>query len=510
MKRTFATFIFLFASVIGANAQITFHKTFEGRVDIGSSVKQTTDGGYIIGGNGFGGGYLIKTNAYGDTLWTKIYNGGISTHSVLQTIDGGYILFGGSYSGGAGSLDMVLLKTDTNGNLLWSKYYGDIYDNYSYNIQQTSDSGYVIAGFTDTDTTGFGTSYRSLFLIETDVAGDTMWAKTYIGDFNYCYSMQQTADGGFILAGLTYNDAFLLKTDATGIPQWSKAYGGDEAMCVKQLPDGGFIFTGKSNFFSSGDVYLVRTDINGDLLWSSVLGDSTSQRSYSIVPTNDGGYMIAGSTSGMIAPYLRDIYLLHTDSIGNLVWAKKIINSSNDDYSFCIEKTTDEGYVMSAWTLFNTPEKINLIKLDSMGNAGCSFINTLATSLTPSTIVTNLTAQIVPWNLVTGNPTWQVVSGGTVATICSSVNVNENEKPGSAFNISPNPATNKITITNPQFAIEAIEVYNLIGQKVFSQLQTENSKLQTATIDVSKWNKGIYFVKVSDGERQYAEKLVIQ
>lgn len=515
IKMSIKKIILLFLSfpISFCTAQITFHKTFEGRVYMGSSVKQTADGGYIIGGKspGFGGGYLIKTDAYGDTLWTRIYNGSISTSTVLQTMEGGYVLFGISYTCGAGAADIVLLKTDSNGNPLWSKCYGDIYDNYSNNIQQTSDSGYIISGYTDTDTTGFGNSYLSLFLIKTDAAGDTLWTKTYIGDFYNCFAMQQTTDGGFILAGGTSNRAFLLKTDATGIPQWSKTYGGsvlDIALCVKQLADGGFIFSGKSDFGGLGDVYLVRTDGNGDLLWSKIIGDSTLQSGLSFVPTNNNGYLITGYTSGISPAYLHDIFLLHTDSIGNFLWAKKIINSSNDDISSCIQQTTDGGYVISGMTLFNTPQKINLIKIDSLGNAGCSFINTFANFSTPGTIVTNISAQAVPWNLIIGNPTWQIGSGGTVTTICSSVNVNENKKKEPAFNISPNPSNGIFSIHSSSIIEYSIlEIFNLIGEKIY---HSTIKQTKSSAINISTQPNGIYFLKLSSDKNIFTQKIIIE
>src|SRR3972149_78207 len=209
-------------------SQTTFQKTFGGTSDDwGFSVQQTTDGGYIITGTitSFGAGgqdvYLIKTDAGGNSLWTKTF-GGITYdvgNSVRQTTDGGYIIAGTTYSFGVGNADVYLIKTDANGNTLWTKTFGRTNSDLGYSVQQTTDGGYVIAGLTDS----FGAGLYDVYLIKTNGSGDTLWTKTFAGrHIDEGYSVQQTTDGGFVITGYTGSfgagnaDVYLIKTDANG------------------------------------------------------------------------------------------------------------------------------------------------------------------------------------------------------------------------------------------------------------------------------------------------------
>ncbi|MFZ8835404.1 MAG: hypothetical protein ACO2O5_14605 [Candidatus Caldipriscus sp.] len=181
---------------------------------------------------------------YGVALWELAY-------SVQQTSDGGYIVAGRTYSFGAGGWDILLIKTDANGNLIWAKTYGGTYDDWASSVQQTSDGGYIVAGYTES----LGAGWYDIFLIKTDANGNRIWAKTYGGtSAEYANSVQQTSDGGYIVAGWTYSfsavvdwNIFLIKTDANGNVQWAKTYGGtdyDLAFSVEQTSDGGYIAAG--------------------------------------------------------------------------------------------------------------------------------------------------------------------------------------------------------------------------------------------------------------------------
>jgi hypothetical protein len=154
------------------------------------------------------------------TYFAKTYGGtgGDIAYSVQQTSDGGYILAGETDSFGAGG-DIFLIKTDASGNIQWAKTYGGTYSDYAYSVQQTSDGGYIVAGYTRS----FGAGLSDVFLVKTDASGNISWAKTYGGtNGEGAFSVQQTSDGGYIVAGYTYSfsagwdDIFLIKTDANG------------------------------------------------------------------------------------------------------------------------------------------------------------------------------------------------------------------------------------------------------------------------------------------------------
>ncbi|HKR06276.1 MAG TPA: hypothetical protein VJY62_16690, partial [Bacteroidia bacterium] len=233
----FSFLIHLFISEISL-AQITFQKTYGGGLnhDWGASVQQTTDGGYVIVGLtlSLGAGntdiFLIKTDTYGDLLWTKTFGGtGIDEgKSVQQTTDRGYIITGITNSFSAAYYDVYLIKTDANGDILWTRTFGGIGDDYGYSVQQTTDGGYIIAGYTRS----FGSGYLDVYLIKTDINGDSLWTKTFGGagdDLGLC--VQQTSDGGYIITGNTFgsfgaglNDFYLVKADSIGNLLWTKTY----------------------------------------------------------------------------------------------------------------------------------------------------------------------------------------------------------------------------------------------------------------------------------------------
>jgi hypothetical protein len=190
---------------------------------------------------------------------------------------------GGTLSFGASSYDIFLLKTDTNGNRIWAKIYRGTGGDEAYSVQQTSDGGYIVAGYTGS----FGAGGYDFFLIKIDAYGNLQWAKTYRGtDYDLARSVQQTYDGGYIVAGYTGSfgaggyDFFLIKTDAYGNLQWAKTYRGtdnDLAFSVEQTSDGGYIVAGYTYLFStfSYDFFLIKTDANGNIGSCSIVQNVT-------------------------------------------------------------------------------------------------------------------------------------------------------------------------------------------------------------------------------------------
>ena len=189
--------------------EMEWSKTFGGpRVDGGVSVQQTSDGGYIVVGetNSFGAGgsdvYLVKTDSNGNMQWNKTFGGSKDDwgFSVQQTRDGGYIIAGKTDSFGAGGSDVYLVKTDSNGNMQWNKTFGGNYYDFGCSVQQTSDGGYIIVG----TTFSFGAGSYDVYLIKTDSSGNMQWSKTFGGpEDDWGYSVQQTGDGGYIVVGET-------------------------------------------------------------------------------------------------------------------------------------------------------------------------------------------------------------------------------------------------------------------------------------------------------------------
>ena len=284
------------------------------------------DGGYIIAGytKSFGAGdldvYLIKTNVSGDTVWTKTFGGSDWDigESVQQTSDGGYIIAGLTRSFGEGIYDVYVIKTDDFGDTLWTRTYGGTDNDQGKSILETTDEGYIIAGLTRS----FGAGDYDVYLIRIDTSGDTLWTRTY-GDtlIDQGFSVQQTMDGGYIIAGETvpleteFYDFYLIKTNASGDTLWTRTYGGpdeDAANFVRQTLDGGFILLGYTYSFGAGggDIYLIKTDSSGDTLWTRTYGDSLGDVGNAVQQTTDGGYIITGVGEPAGMPGNSDVYLI--------------------------------------------------------------------------------------------------------------------------------------------------------------------------------------------------------
>ena len=188
-------------------------------------------------------------------------------------------------------------------------------------------------------------------------APDIAWAKTYGGSADDIgNSVQRTSDGGFIIVGSTgttgSNDVLLIKTDSYGIVEWETTYGGngnDIGNSVKQANDGGFIIVGSSNSFGSGndDIYVIKTDSQGDLEWSEIYGDGIGPDiGHSVQLTSDGGFIVVGQTKGNHIGASHEIKLLKIDSSGNQLWSN-IFGGDDDDVGYSVKETSDGGFVIT-------------------------------------------------------------------------------------------------------------------------------------------------------------------
>jgi hypothetical protein len=327
---------------LDAKGNLQWTKTIGGtKDDRGASLIQTSDGGYAIAGStkSFGAGdwdfYVVKLDAKGNLQWTKTIggSGGEIGTSLIQTSDGGYAIAGFTTSFGAGSGDVYVVKLDANGNLQWTKTIGGPGDEAGFSLIQTSDGGYAIAG----GTRSFGAGGTDVYVVKLDANGNLQWTKTIGGKgWDEGFSLIQTSDGGYAIAGETTSfgtelldlDVYFVKLDANGNLQWTKTISGpkiEAGSSLIQTSDGGYAIVGHTESFSEGetdvdvvkrDVYVVKLDVNGNLQWTKTISGKNADGGSSIIQTSDGGYAIAGATTSFGAGE-ADVYLVKLDKNGN-------------------------------------------------------------------------------------------------------------------------------------------------------------------------------------------------
>ncbi len=350
------------------------------QLDIGYDVQQTDDGGYIITGIADRGSLydllLVKTDDRGELLWERIY-GGFSIHQgreVHQATDGGYIVVG-TTTNPSGNYDLWLIKTDSQGLMEWDYLFGGNYEDMGHSVKLTTDGGYIVAGFK----TGAGQGYKNAYLVKTYADGSIEWDDEYGGNQTneFVYSVQQTADGGYVLVGKTDApgniDVYMAKTDATGNLTWDNTFGGgqnDEAWSVIQNSDGDFIAAGYTYSFGEGlKYYLLKVDASGALVWENVYGMTLYQRAHSVVQTSDGGYAIFGGTGTYPTDF--NVYLVKTDSEGTLEWERSYGDANFHDYGYGGIQADDGAYVIVGESKsFDDPQdeyQVWLLKIESEG-----------------------------------------------------------------------------------------------------------------------------------------------
>ena len=250
--------------------------------EIAFSVVQTEDLGYALCGSG----WLLKTDSQGNVQWSKTY-GQLRPFRVIKADDGGYAIIG-SFAFDNDVRTPVLMKTDENGNLLWNKTFSlNSYLTSAGDVVETDGGDYVVAGIWGGD----------FWLAKTDNGGNLLWNQTYnhVSGAQIFRSIAKTGDGGFILSGDGGGNAWLIKTDFEGEEIWSFNYTSSESISTfhsaVELVDGGYIAVG---YFNSRAL-LVRTDASGVSLWNSAYGEDYPYEAFSVIAPNDGGFVVAGS-----------------------------------------------------------------------------------------------------------------------------------------------------------------------------------------------------------------------
>jgi hypothetical protein len=378
-----------------------------------TSLEQTSDGGYILGGHSYSGisgdksqdpmgdydYWVVKLDAAGNKVWDKTFGGSSEEAlcSLQQTSDGGYILGGYSTSGisgdksqaSQGGMDYWVVKLDAAGNKTWDKAFGGSNSEELFSLQQTSDGGYILGGSSNSNISGDKSQVNQggmdYWVVKLDAAGSKTWDKTLGGSgWDELYSIQQTSDGGYILGGFSESslggdksqasqgesDFWVVKLDAAGNKTWDKTLGGnrlDSFTDLQQTSDGGYILGGYSNSNISGDksqvnqgiydYWVVKLDAAGSKTWDKTFGGSGFDLLYSLQQTTDGGYILGGRSNSNISgdksqasQGYSDYWVVKLDAAGNKTWDKAFGGNDNDELH-SLQQTSDGGYILGGYSL---------------------------------------------------------------------------------------------------------------------------------------------------------------
>jgi hypothetical protein len=403
------------------------------------SIQKTTDGGYIITAQtnssedrdvtGINHGnldcWIVKLNALGTIVWNRLLGGTGSDKpfNIVQTTDGGYLVacYSNSSANGDvtatshGDYDYWVVKLDVNGIIVWNKLLGGAGDDHGTTVQQTSDGGYIVAGYSNSSATGNVTATNhgdfDYWIVKLDASGNIVWNKLFGGNnLEVIYSIQQTADGGYIAAGLSSSsvngnvtatnhgasDNWIIKLDAAGNIIWNKLLGGtlvDNATVIQETADGGYIVAGFSESSATGDVtginhgvydyWIVKLNPSGNITWNKLLGGISEERPTSIQQAPDGGYIVAGysfsSANGDVTVPGHgsfDYWIVKLDAVGNIIWNKLL--GGNGSEQFPKIQVIADGYIVAGQSSSSANGDVKgvnngnydlwIVKLDAAGN----------------------------------------------------------------------------------------------------------------------------------------------
>jgi hypothetical protein len=462
----------LLAGIHIANAQISFQKSYgQGNSgDYGQSVIESTEGDFFVAGvrvsqsgSGFSGeGLLMKTDPYGNEIWTKYYSTSGSddlTFDYIQLTSDNHLLLTGVVNYGGSAYDAYITKINLEGEVIWSKNYGGIHRQRGLQGKETEEGGFIFAGWNEIHGNAGSISF---FLFKTNENGDTLWTKTYPnnGMRQTGYAVVQNTDQGYLIAGSIQQplqigtDIFLMKTDEKGDLIWTKIIdnpGSNEARDIVIGNNGNIIVSGWSAASGCAQPILAEMNQEGDIQWIKAFDNGFCEWNYSMCQTEDGGFALFGMN------HLSDFSLITTNETGIEKWSNQF-HENQSDYGYCVRQTRDGGFVMCGINSLNAEINISLIKTNGSG------------------IVTGL----------------------------------EESQPDENIIVFPNPATEEIYIEFPDNQIlqmKRINLYNSIGQLIFS-VNSENSK--NLYLNINAVIPGIHILEISaENEVLSRQKIMI-
>jgi hypothetical protein len=526
LHRSIIFFSLAFQFLEGVSAQNTLSKFFNSATsknDYANCAKLTSDGGVIISGSmedtsgaHHSDGFLLKLDSLYSVSWAKAYDLGSNDfiYSIDITDDNGFLLIGASDAGLFVSEGILIIRTDSLGNVLWSKTYeGSEADSYS----RTYDNGYVITGSILHYSIDSTSVYTVINVMKIDGLGNLIWSNSYsASDIEYGFSIAETIDHGYVVTGQTssfgvnVNAIFLLRTDNLGNILWAKTYdtgNSDGGLSVVSNLDGSFVVGGT---IANGVSFLMKVDSDGQIIWNKryepvvfgiIMGSSHAQR---IVSTIDGGFAFIQND------YYKN-YLMKTDSNGNFEWGKRFRDTIpwniSGSYTYSILQLNYSEFTLVLSAKNNNNSDIYVVKTTNIPDScsdywtGCIFgddsIYVQEVNFDKNSLSQQSNVVVSTYDLFF-----------TDSILCSqNITLDINDLiTSNSFSLSPNPASNYFTISLSNHKKDEVTVADIAGKIIYTNTIKETPQLE---INTSTFSEGVYIVQVKSDEFVFTKKVFI-
>ena len=512
------TFLLSFGAT---NAQTTFQKRYTGAgFSFPGHLHESSNGDLVVSGHSDSfsssmSGYLMVLDSLGNLQWANQYGGTGTEHInyVYEMADGSYLTAGWSDSFSSNE-DAWVMHVDVTGAVLWSKVYGGAGEDRVRFILDDGAGAFYLLGHT----TSIGSGIEDILLMKIDSSGNVIWDKSYGGPLeDRGRAMTWSHDGNLVLTGWTdgfgagRKDAILMKVDTAGSIIWQKVCGeanAERGQDVILTSDNGFMISGFRKRIGApfNDPMLIKTDASGSVQWLKLYESAAEGTFRGVLETSDGGYFAYGDLSIAPAVDSHSVYILRTDNTGSPAWAKEIGSTGDEGYPDAVENA-DGGFTLIAHTSSFRADSLHdpyLVRTDSEGSSLCNSTVHNFTALDTMPLVAN-TSYAISSGLTTNNFSVSPIPAtfGT-DTLCEGLITSNDEVSMSRFEIYPNPVKDvlKIEQTGGSGNVK-VEVFDLYGRLL--HLQDGGN---VSSVDMTDYPSGTYVVRVTSGGHHLTRKVI--